>query len=171
MCLILPHHPVFLPSIHANSAEQTLCYEHIWKGENITIATKSIFLLQIWKNSRDYISNIIITSWIFISYTAFSLHATLFVYNCTVLTLYWGQSMGLFFSSDSHHRESSSSPSPQSLCPSHAHCPYIHSDPWDTEEKTIYIYINRGYIMGGFVYDLYPWVRMWYLLPVSATNR
>ena len=35
----------------------------------------------------------------------------------------------------------------------------------------IYIYINRGYIMGGFVYDFYPWVRMWYLPQVSTVNE
>ena len=27
--------------------------------------------------------------------------------------------------------------------------------------------VNRGYIMGGFVYDFYPSVRMWYLPQVS----
>ena len=31
--------------------------------------------------------------------------------------------------------------------------------------------INIDYIMAGFVYDFYPWVRMWYLPRVSAANE
>ena len=37
--------------------------------------------------------------------------------------------------------------------------------------NTRYSYVYRGYIMGWFVYDFYPRVRMWYLPRVSTANE